>query len=754
MKRLIGLVMVLCSMLVLAGCGGGTAGGGASEDSYEDVKISSKDIAQFDEEVQELLKNANQKTEPSPPTSFDKIDEAYSSGDITEKDKVLLTLLAAHDKENLPSGYEGEDPEELEDGIMMEIEQWADDNWDTLDQETKDAILPFIIEPDHPESFFNYDNKQNKNQMLKSLEIIPSVEASGGHWTMMQSYIGNGKTVRIIFHTSKPEFEQKAYWINESVHKAWPMFEGMFDKYPDETVYIYITDPSPFLGRAWMRNIDNKLRCKVYVSDKQDKKLTQAIASHELFHCFQYYIPLKYKKPGEKWMMEATATWSEHLVWPDYNTEWNYLGKFFDSLDLDMVTWNRQREYATYPWYKFLTQMTGGTYIIKQHLAELKNSKARDVLESTDYYPMLWSEFALWNWNQDPEQRYSDTPAFPTGTYKGHKMYPVGDAYKGKIYDTKKEHPESLSMGSLSMVYRLMAFDDSIDKVTIKFEKDGDDMHKRQALIKIGDIWHWEEWTEVEERKFCRTRDNEKVQAIVLIASDAVTDEQENYKLKYKVDTRGKCNPEWRGSTTWQFSFFDTWQVLYSQTIYSKSASMMSHDTLVYDEDEDEFVIKDQFVSYRYREEHSTVFDQDCGMQYESIIKLQTGSDGRSFEIDEQHPAESDAPTRMEVNWDDPFYYDVDVDVHDFERDWLSFWDTKSSMRKACELEGLFTPGPGSYAKTETDLTRSDRFMTEPNDIKAKINLEGDKIYGQEIQTWSHGDKEYPVIVTVDYRYQ
>ncbi len=738
-------------MFVIAGCGSGESS--SSDDSYENIELSLKDISQFDEEIQGMLENANQKTEQTT-TSFDKIDSALEAGDISEEDRVLLTLLAAFDPEKLPSGYKGNDPEVMNDGLMMELNQWIDDNWEDLDTETQDAILPFILEPDHPDSFFNYDNKEKQSDMLKTLELIPSVDAAGGHWTMMESYIGGSTKVRIIFHTSKPEYEQRAYWINESMHKAWPMFETVFDKAPTETVYLYITDPGAFLGRAWMRNIDDKMRCKLLVSDKQDKELTQVIASHELFHCFQYYVPLKYDLEGRKWMMEATATWSEHWVWPDYNTEWAHLGKFFDSLDLDMIAWNKVREYSTYTWYKFLTQMSGGPAVVKQHLDAVENTDAREVVQSTDYYEMLWGEYALWNWNQDPEQRYSDTPAFPTGTYKGKKMYPIGDAYKGKIYDAKKEYPESLTLGSLSMQYRLMTFDDSIDKVVVKFEQEGDDLHKRQALIKIGDGWHREDWTEIEERKFCRTRDDEKVTAIVLILSDAVTDLTENYKVKYKVDTRGKCNPEWRGTTTWQFNLIDEWQILYAQTIYTQSASMISYDTLVMDEDENEFVIKDQFVTYNYREEQSTTFAQDCGMQYESMIKRQSGSAGKSFEIDEKYPSESDAPERMNGDYDDPFLYDVDIDVHDFGYDWLAYYDTRASSKKACELEGLFTPSSGSYTISETDMSKSDRFKTEPNDIKAKINLAGDRIYGQETQMWSHGDTEYPITITVDYRYQ
>ncbi|MFC1741881.1 hypothetical protein ACFL3V_05075 [Nanoarchaeota archaeon] len=756
MKRaaILSILFITIILLLTAGCGKQADDSAQSTDDSISEKISKKDLKQFDEEVQELLTRNDNYKQPAP-SSFANIQKALDAGDITKEEWAILTLKAAFDKDNLPDEYKGEDPEVLGDGILMEVEWWMHENWDNLDEDTKEALEPFYLTPDNPKSFYHPSHTKSKRaELMKSLELIPSVEAVELEAIDFILSTNPRKVVFINYDKNNPAMKQRAIWANESLTKAWPMFENLFGKFPDQSIFMYITNTGGFWGSASMRHLANKDRCYVKVTDKENEKITKATTSHELFHCFQYYIPIKYSKIPRMWMMEATATYSEHWVWPEYNTEWRVLHGFFNLLDEDMVQWDRFREYTRYTWYYYLMQTTGNLGKIKKDLNDVKTKDGRLVVKDTPNFGDLYADFARWNWNQDPEYRYSDTPSFPTGSYKGKPMYPNGKSYKGKIINTKQELSQEVpTMDPLSMAYRAYAFTDNIDKVVFKFDEEGDDLHQRQALIKIGDVWHWEDWTELKERKFCRTRDDEKVLAVVLIVSNADHDQSHFYKLKYKVDSKSKCNPEWRGSTTWMWSHGWGWQILYASHSLSQSSMMTSHDTLIYDEDEDEFYIKDQMVSYRYYDKHSVGFAQNCGMLYEFKSYKLIGSTHKTWDIDPDYPSLSDAPTRMSVDYDDPMLYNIDINTHPYDMDWINTISYDSSQRRACPLEGITTPGPGSYIKSTSYPGRTSSFKYKPNDIQLQISDDGTKIQGTKTEQMGSGNERWQATIMVNYQY-
>jgi len=740
------LVIIFIIGLLFMGCG-------TDEKTASIIRPEKTDINSLDKDVQELLSRNDNFIEPDP-TPFEKIGKALDDKMITEEESVMLTFLAAFDPDNLPKEYSGVIPSGMSDGALNEAEWWLTDNWDSLPDASKEKFEPFYVVPDDPKSFFNPDNKDKTTAMLKKLEIIPGVKAETGRQAIEAIISTSPNRKVVIVYEDNTAQKQKALWVNESIHKAWPMYKDLFGVEPTEATYLYITDlGNGFYGSAIMRNLAGARRCYVKVTKAEDKKIVQSTAAHELFHCFQYYIPLEYSKVPRMWMLEATATWSEHWVYPDYNVEWRVLDGSFSLLHEDLIQWNRYKEYTRYIWYLFQTQYYGGISKVKSDLFAVKDIDARKVVTSASGFDDAFAEYALWNWNQNPEERYQDAPVFPTGTYKGKPMRPVGKAYKSKLVNTKTELSQEVDLEPLSMAYRAYAFTDNIDKVVFKFEKESDQKHRRQALIKIGDIWHWEDWTEIKERKFCRTRDDEKVLAVVLIYSNSDPDMADFYKDKYKVDSREKCNPEWRGTTRWSFSYSTGWQVLYANHRLSTSGHMLSNDVLVYDEDEDEFYVKDQFITYNSQNYHLIDFNHDCGMIYENSLSQSSGSSHNTWEIDEKNPSESKAPVRLSVDYDDPIMYDVKIDVVDSSKDWITVMASDAVSKKVCPIEGVFTPSSGTYAKEDVSYRKTSDFASKPNPIKAKMSLDGKSIKGSTTQTMGAFGEEFSVLIEVDYRY-
>jgi hypothetical protein len=733
------IIILLVILFLLTGCN-------KNIQTSELSGLSEKEIQKLDvdEDIKEIAQDSI--AEPLPLSSNDKIENAYNNNEISKQEWALLTFISSYIPEQLPEQYQGEEAINLR-NQLQEAKWWLNENYNDLDEEWQEKFEPFYVLPDNPKSIFNIDD----NDFLEELLIIPSVEANSG-WQNFQAQISLNPDRRVkIFY--KPENKQKALYVNETIHKAWMMHENLLGLRPEKMVYLYIKPMSNGAGEAEMKYAGNTDRCVIGLNQNTGKKEMQSTAAHELFHCFQFYIPLKYVKEEDMWLMEATASWSESYVYPDYNIEWMYLPYQFKNLHTHLIEHNGEKEYSSYLWYYFLTQYTGDLNQIKKPLIEAKDYGGRAAATGIDYFQQLWAEYALWLWNKDPEKRFTDDPYFPE-KHKGVKTNPQGQNLDSREFSTQEEFPLYEPVKPLSTTYAEAIFpSEEVKKVVFKFRKEGNDYHRRQALIKIGDVWHWEDWTYITERKFCRSRDEEFVKAVVLVLSNSEPDKTEDdYEEFYKIDTRGECSPEWHGHTTWHYS--DSWTdsidggaLLSAEMGYSMNTKYNAYETLVYDEEEDEFVVKDQFLTFNRLETSHAVNLNDCGTMNKGSVESWKGTTSKSWNIDKKHPADSDAPTRMRVSRDDPAKYYVNVEVVSGD-EFITHSDMTYSKYKPCPLEGLFTP-VGGQSSSSRKFSKTSRLPSYPNDILADLEQDGNSIKGYVDR--DIGD--YTIHIEVDYRY-
>ncbi len=758
--------------MLAAGCGGKESGEQVPGDAPQE-EISISDIEEFDEEVQSLIMRG-QESVTFVSTPFDKIAQALEKEKITKAESVILIFTAAFDTDNLPKEYQAPIPEWIPDSIMTEAETWLDENWDSLSEKEKEMLEPFYVLPTDPRSYFHPDYPKKQKSNIEGFQLIPLAHASPVLPTEIDVIVESNpqRIVKITyFDDGTPLSKQRALWVEQSAKKSWPLFKELLGKAPSDDVYVYFAPLGKVHGWAKMERFTPTLKgCTIKINNKLDERQTKGTAAHELFHAFQYYVSPGVSSEAGNWMMDTTASWSEHYVWPDYNTEWRKLGYFFHNLNQHMVGFNGHREYATYTFYLFLTQNLGAS-IVSKHLNAINLLDGHTVISSTENFDKLFAEFALWNWNQGPEQHYQDMPAFPTGvmtfpdeTPPQQAMYPNGPSYRSKVHRKNREDHIKLTLESLSMVYQMHAIKDEVEKLEFKFTEKGDRFHKRQALIKIDEGWHWEDWTDILERKFCRNREGERVTAVVLIASNAAAEkwdpdrlEKNIFKVKtkdleYDVITEGKCNPEWRGSIkwSWQYSTTHEFPPIPATEQYKEQSYMIANETLVYDEVEGEFLIKDQFITYYYHTSSVTTYKQEYGMQFDKKEQIYKGSTSSSWTIDEKHPYQSDAPTRLLRDDDNPLLFLVDVDEHEWGKGWITVTDRRITRRKAFPLEGIATPTPGTYERTEFDIDQTDRFRMEPNDVE--VLMSEDKKHIQAVIEQSMGD--WYVTIEINYSYK
>ncbi len=491
---------------------------------------------------------------------YAKIQQAFLDGEIDRKTEVLLMLQAVYAPENLPEQYTG--PKGTDKIITLKSElQWLINHQHELDPQTEAAVRPFILSPKDPGSYFHPAYAEDSN-LLKNLGLVKTAHAAVNDWNKIGLNISAVSSDITLYYRVKGlpaskqlEIELQVLEIEEAIKKAWPMFKDLLNIQPALDLEIYLTNrlAADINGEAiyYSRN-GNISRYEIRLNESLGDQELQATAVHELFHIFQYEMGLTWFdiSPELEWLIEATAVWSEHHVYPSYNTEHEYLDEFFEHLNSDRLSTFNTREYASYMLFYFLGNYWGTPPDIVEILnAAVGESFTMDIsgmfMREIGWENMkdFYGEFAFYNWNQEPYKLYVDTPFFP-------EKKPAGNSKeKYEVWFTE-EREYSVFMDNGGIVYQRFEFIPPPEEMAwARFdfeveipERNNVQYVKRQALVKIGDTWTLEDWTDLKYREFCRRKDAENVDVVVLIHSNGFL--QEGLFYEYTVDTKGDCPME------------------------------------------------------------------------------------------------------------------------------------------------------------------------------------------------------------------
>jgi len=717
MKKLLFIMFIL--ILLTIAC---------SKTDVEKKEINLEEIT--DSEIKEFLEN---KLPEPKQTTYDKIDLAEEGGTIDEVQANTLRIIAGYTPEALPSSYKSE---EMPGRTSLQAAKiWLRKNWDTLDEETQELLYPYKVLPNHPDSYLNKPTTTEK--ITETLSIIPSVSAldyEGKYITHTISETPN-RIANIYYKDSSKK--QQAEWIANAYDKSFKMYEPYFGIKPDQTTYFFIK-PMGDYGTADTDVIDDKKRCIIEIKEGMNEQMTKSTTAHELFHCFQFYLPLEYSPSDMQWLMEATATWSEHYVYPEYNKEHEYIDGFFYDLNLNMIYYGNTREYQSYMWYLFQTQYANDINAPITALKAAKTKSATDAATEINGFNDLFSDFALWNVNYGPAKKYQDSPKFPSKTPAG------GGSYSEFSYKKDLELPETTIMERLGMGYHVVMFKPDVKKAVIKFDDRGDEEHQRQALVKIGNTWHIEDWTDLEERKFCLNRAEEKVTMIIMIFSNS--DKTADYNEEFTVNTKDECQPTWHGTlkVSWnQFYQPDWMDPLVTRTLKT-SGSYTATEELYFDDNHNTYDVISHTGLYNAERLKRDDYNQDCGYIYTSSEETYSGI--YSKEYDKKNPG----PKRLEIEYD---YYDeplnkTSIKLTPLGKDWVNYRDVKSGKEITCA-----SGTEKSFINPIEGTTTADFSMPTDSEIKVEMDPDAKKIIGSttyDVKSGEWGNYK----INVDYHYE
>ncbi len=358
--------------------------------------------------------------------------------------------------------------------------------------------------------------------------------------------------------------QDEAMWVKEAIEKAWPMYKTHTSVQPAATVRLYVGDILLIKQNPKKSNPDGLTSyhngvCTVYISPG-DEAHVKTTTAHELFHCWQKTMDLK-PYTQNKWMYEATAVWAESWVYKNYASEHQYDQALFKTLDSSLLDTGSNHEYGSYLYFYKLYQQSGFSPVpVISLVKKLKTQTQAQIIKGQTGIHENIKEFAFWNWNKDPFKEYTDTPSFPHVRPSGSSIKSIGIAERG-------EYKAKFRTEGGGAQYVGVGFEEGIDKVVFKVSEYNSLTASHigmQALIKINDEWHYEDWSDQTEKTYCRNREAEKVQVVVLIASNSDIKDSINYTTEgteeytdagahngeMTIDASGECPKMWHGSVT------------------------------------------------------------------------------------------------------------------------------------------------------------------------------------------------------------
>jgi len=592
--------------------------------------------------------------------------------------------------------------------------------------------------PDDPGSYWYFGQK--KMSILERLSIVPGVTAMDN-----PTKTGDKYTVTNNFGDA---FNGKAALMKTALDEAYEKYRLLGMKEPKDWVAVYIHDLSASgdMGEEMFGMSNGTSRCVILIDKKNEGNVLKSVVAHELFHCFQEYIPLK-SYTNEKWMWESTAVWAEEFVYPTHDTEHVYADYMFSTLGSDLLDDSQGRDYSSYLWWFYVYQKDGKTgTAVKTALDDAGSKGMKQALKDRKGIYDEIKEYALWNLNNDPFRYYSDAGKFPDKQPLMDTNLLVGDDQK----------TVNVNMGAGGMIYNHYFLHSSIDK--IKFDlsttnKNIDPGIGVQIVYRIGKTWFYEDVSDREELVFCRTRPPEKVDEIYLIVSNSDLDSSIN--TDFRIDTSGKCKPEWSGFTMYQWDHSFSKSV--SDQVISKEQSafasfsdrgyMISRDTLIYDDEADRFILKDQRITYRYETSTSVDYGRGCSFIWERDSSSTWGSDFIKYDD------EDSAPIRMVVSKDDPLAYDVREHALKDPKNFLNYKSYAGWYKVPCDpFDGMQSGPPILYEQKDQSMV-SGYGEGFNHDITANMSSDGKRISGSGTGMRVIDDLNIPVDIVVDYYY-
>lgn len=378
------------------------------------------------------------------PSSEMLIEGALERGEITSEEALTYKTLWAFEDPRFPAEYDGDDARVQDAGVLTELAQ----RFDTLSPETQSMLDPFLIPPQHANSwYYDQPTRQPEAPPVRQTtdpdyETRCGIDYGEGNFAEWAHVDAAGDKVRIWWLKANEATDQeRAIKMAKAIDEIiWPKFTTLMRREPipdigkstfcyggSDAIDISLVDgisasmsgnPLGDCSRSWTRILFNRKRFAV------GEKAAISELAHELFHSFQWAYktgPGCLGGEGEYgWLMEATAEWAEEYAYPDHDTEFPFAKYYLDEPGLSLDSpgsgaVERNRYYGAY----LLPFMAAGEgrgrgNVVREMWEATESMSSLEAMRSPFLkapfgdFDRLWKDFALFNWNQGSVDHYKD----------------------------------------------------------------------------------------------------------------------------------------------------------------------------------------------------------------------------------------------------------------------------------------------------------------------------------------------------------
>lgn len=534
---------------------------------------------------------------PEAKTTAQMIDEAERRGEINAETALVYRVLADFDDPRLPAKFRGTAPSRA---IDSSAAAEAVVRYDSLSEQAKAIVAPFLIPPFHQGSWANRSDAPSAAGRRQPDDLSLCGPVALGSW---HSVLSPSRTVRIWWRDSNPGDAAVAASLTTVADKAILTFTSLLGRQPlpdggssgpcrggDDAIDVALVDPKsktvPFFPGT--KAVPSYILLQRNPEDGVEMTLV-----HELFHVFQYTYNVREFGviTHYKWLVEATATWAQHHYSPAGNSgkEHRAAPFFLSDPSLPLYHVSAGHEYGAYLFFLYLTQKYGNDIVRNIWDATL----SADALNAVNNviaggFRERWPEFAREAWNRDPANTFQRTDTLADGAN------PEGE-YAAAIGANSDSHDTTpIDMAPLTASYHRYVFNDPnvrtfhwINGLTMRLTRrrlvvDGEDFGeffftapaaqdvkdeaKVQALVKVGGSWRTLDWSNEQQGRFCRQKADERIEELVLIYTNSQFREP-GKRLKHSAEppilllSNLACSG-WRGDITYR----DDDPVLWSAT--------------------------------------------------------------------------------------------------------------------------------------------------------------------------------------------
>lgn len=497
----------------------------------------------------------------APPTSYDLIENARASRTLSEEQALLYAVYADYRDPRLPAAYRGDDR------FLDETDSLpaATVRWGALAAATREAIGPFLVPPFVAGSWWDLRRAASSSAWTAAppcrpweagCPILADWEFKEGPNVRVWYLKANASTDAATAQGLVNEVEQRIWPKLASVLLRWPLPDGLLGGSPHLDIALVDGLPVPARTRPADWNACKKTAAYILLGSQTPAgpKLNSLLA-HELMHAAQLGYDMAACIDAYEWLREPIAVWFEDFVYPDTNREHSYADNYLDEPHVPMDAFGTEQErlhaYGAYLFFQYLTRIRGVDPSVIRHIWEATQTgdahKALDAGLKKAGAPLdeVWPAFGVHLWNAaGPFSKFAEKDKMSLRAAI-QDTFPMSLSGRDGFFETAKG--EDIKLPRLSTRYFVFDFpDDSAAVVgffnglrfavrTEEVEEFGNVFSAKppgtapkgahvRALLKVGGVWKEENWTGERYRSFCRMKDSEKLESLVVILSNSSID--------------------------------------------------------------------------------------------------------------------------------------------------------------------------------------------------------------------------------------